>query len=194
MFQVRSRQDGQLISPSVFLPLAERVGMMPKIDLWVIHRLLRHLQGLKNLRAPIAFNVNLSNMTLAEPESLGLIAAAIKDSGVAAHQLIFEITETSELTSLHDARRFISELKKLGCRFALDDFGTGFSSFTHLRHLPVDLSRSKGGFVEHGQQRARPQDGQLNPRIGTIAQTARDHEHVDVSATLAAPGPAGEIP
>jgi len=106
--------------PSVFLPMAERVGMMPKIDLWIINRLLRHLHGLKELKAPLAFNVNLSNMTLADPESLGLIAAAIKSSGVAAHQLIFEITETSELTSLHVARRFISELKKLGFEVILD--------------------------------------------------------------------------
>jgi diguanylate cyclase (GGDEF)-like protein/PAS domain S-box-containing protein len=190
LFEVLLRmvgKDGQLISPSVFLPLAERVGMMPKIDLWVIHRLLRHLQGLKDLKAPIAFNVNLSNMTLAEPESLGLISAAIKDSGVAAHQLIFEITETSELTSLHDARRFISELKKLGCRFALDDFGTGFSSFTHLRHLPVDFVKIEGSFVEG--MTGSELDRKMVTSITHLAQSLKLRvigEHVDSFATLAA--------
>ena len=79
----------------MFVPLAERVGMMPKVDLWVISRLLRHLAGLKSLRAPIAFNVNLSNMTLADPESLALIEAAIRSSGVPPRQLVFEITETA---------------------------------------------------------------------------------------------------
>src|SRR5206468_5735964 len=100
LFEVLIRMvgnDGQLISPSVFLPLAERVGMLTKIDLWVLSRLLRYMQGLKDLKAPIAFNVNVSNTTLADPESLGLMQAAIKASGVPAHQLIFEITETSEL-------------------------------------------------------------------------------------------------
>jgi diguanylate cyclase (GGDEF)-like protein/PAS domain S-box-containing protein len=190
LFEVLLRmvgKDGQLISPSVFLPLAERVGMMPKIDLWVISRLLRNLHGLRNLNAPIAFNVNLSNMTLADPESLGLIAAAIKDSGVAAHQLIFEITETSELTSLHVARRFISELKKLGCRFALDDFGTGFSSFTHLRHLPVDFVKIEGSFVEG--MAGSELDRKMVSSITQLAQSLKLRvigEHVDSFATLAA--------
>ena len=190
LFEVLMRMvgnDGQLISPSVFLPLAERVGMMTKIDLWVINRLLRFLQGLKDLKAPIAFNVNLSNSTLADPESLVLIEAAIKASGVPPHQLIFEITETSELTSLHVARRFISELKKLGCRFALDDFGTGFSSFTHLRHLPVDFVKIEGSFVEG--MAGSELDRKMVSSITQLAQSLKLRvigEHVDSFATLAA--------
>jgi diguanylate cyclase (GGDEF)-like protein/PAS domain S-box-containing protein len=190
LFEVLIRmvgKDGQLISPSVFVPLAERVGMMPKVDLWVISRLLRHLAGLKSLRAPIAFNVNLSNMTLADPESLALIEAAIRSSGVPARQLVFEITETSELTSLHTARKFISALKKLGCRFALDDFGTGFSSFTHLRHLPVDFVKIEGSFVEG--MAGSDLDRKM---VGSITQLAQSlklkviGEHVDSFATLSA--------
>jgi diguanylate cyclase (GGDEF)-like protein/PAS domain S-box-containing protein len=190
LFEVLIRmvgKDGQLISPSVFVPLAERVGMMPKVDLWVISRLLRHLAGLKSLRAPIAFNVNLSNMTLADPESLALIEAAIRSSGVPARQLVFEITETSELTSLHTARKFISALKKLGCRFALDDFGTGFSSFTHLRHLPVDFVKIEGSFVEG--MAGSDLDRKM---VGSITQLAQSlklkviGEHVDGFATLSA--------
>jgi len=180
-------KDGQLISPSVFVPLAERVGMMPKVDLWVVNRLVKHLAGLKNIKAPIAFNVNLSNMTLADPESLALIEAAIKSSGVQARQLVFEITETSELTSLHTARKFISALKKLGCRFALDDFGTGFSSFTHLRHLPVDFVKIEGSFVEG--MAGSDLDRKM---VGSITQLAQSltlkviGEHVDGFATLQA--------
>ncbi len=180
-------KEGQLISPSVFVPLAERVGMMPKVDLWVVNRLVKHLAGLKNIKAPIAFNVNLSNMTLADPESLALIEAAIKSSGVQARQLVFEITETSELTSLHTARKFISALKKLGCRFALDDFGTGFSSFTHLRHLPVDFVKIEGSFVEG--MAGSDLDRKM---VGSITQLAQSltlkviGEHVDSFATLQA--------
>ncbi len=93
---------------------------------------------------------------------------------------IFEITETSELTSLQRARAFISALKKLGCRFALDDFGTGFSSFTHLRHLPVDLVKIEGSFVEGmvGSELDRKM-------VGSITQLAQSFrlkvigEHVD---------------
>lgn len=190
LFEVLIRmigKDGQLISPGVFVPLAERVGMMPKIDLWAINHLLRHLAELRQLRAPIAFNVNLSNLTLVDPESLGLIEAAIRSSGVPARQLVFEITETSELTSLHTARRFIASLKRLGCRFALDDFGTGYSSFTHLRHLPVDIVKIEGSFVEGLADSEL--DRKMVASITQLAQSLRLQvvgEHVDSFATLAA--------
>ena len=180
-------KDGQLISPGVFVPLAERVGMMPKLDLWVLNRLLRYLSGVRGVRAPIAFHVNLSNMTLADPDSLKLIEAAIRSSGVSARQLVFEITETSELTSLHSARKFISALKKLGCRFALDDFGTGFSSFTHLRHLPVDFVKVEGSFVQ-----GMPGSELDRKMVGSITQLAQSlklrviGEHVDSFSTLEA--------
>jgi len=180
-------KDGQLISPGVFVPLAERVGMMPKLDLWVLNRLLRYLSGVRGVRAPIAFHVNLSNMTLADPDSLKLIEAAIRSSGVPARQLVFEITETSELTSLHSARKFISALKKLGCRFALDDFGTGFSSFTHLRHLPVDFVKVEGSFVQ-----GMPGSELDRKMVGSITQLAQSlklrviGEHVDSFSTLEA--------
>ncbi|MBL8300820.1 MAG: EAL domain-containing protein [Rhodanobacteraceae bacterium] len=180
-------KDGQLISPGVFVPLAERVGMMPKLDLWVLNRLLRYLSGVRGVKAPIAFHVNLSNMTLADPDSLKLIEAAIRTSGVSARQLVFEITETSELTSLHSARKFISALKKLGCRFALDDFGTGFSSFTHLRHLPVDFVKVEGSFVQ-----GMPGSELDRKMVGSITQLAQSlklrviGEHVDSFSTLEA--------
>jgi len=180
-------KDGQLISPGVFVPLAERVGMMPKLDLWVLNRLLRYLSGVRGVRAPIAFHVNLSNMTLADPDSLKLIEATIRSSGVSARQLVFEITETSELTSLHSARKFISALKKLGCRFALDDFGTGFSSFTHLRHLPVDFVKVEGSFVQ-----GMPGSELDRKMVGSITQLAQSlklrviGEHVDSFSTLEA--------
>jgi diguanylate cyclase (GGDEF)-like protein/PAS domain S-box-containing protein len=185
-------KDGQLISPGVFVPLAERVGMMPKLDLWVLSRLLRYMTTLRDVKSPIAFHVNLSNMTLADPESLKLIEATIRASGVPARQLVFEITETSELTSLHVARKFISALKKLGCRFALDDFGTGFSSFTHLRHLPVDFVKVEGSFVQ-----GMPGSDLDRKMVGSITQLAQSlklkvvGEHVDSFSTLASLRAAG---
>ena len=126
-------------------------------------------------------------MTLADPESLGADRSGGQGSGVPAHQLIFEITETSELTSLHVARRFISALKKLGCRFALDDFGTGFSSFTHLRHLPVDFVKIEGSFVEG--MASSELDRKMVSSITQLAQSLKLRvigEHVDSFATLAA--------
>ena len=139
-------RDGQLISPSVFVPLAERVGMMPKIDLWVIGRALRFLSTLP-ANSRVGLTVNLSNATLQDSESLKLISGMIEGSGVLTSRLIFEVTETSEIGSLHSARKFMQSLRKLGVRFALDDFGTGFSSISHLKHLPVDFVKIEGSLI-----------------------------------------------
>lgn len=149
LFEVLIRmvnRDGQLVSPSVFVPLAERVGMMPKIDLWVIGRALRFLASLA-ANSRVELTINLSNATLQDPDSLKLIEGLIVGSGVSAGRLIFEITETSEIASLHSARKFMQGLRKHGVRFALDDFGTGFSSISHLKHLPVDLVKIEGSFI-----------------------------------------------
>jgi EAL domain-containing protein (putative c-di-GMP-specific phosphodiesterase class I) len=87
-------KNGEIIAPGVFVPLAERVGMMAKIDLWIVTRALRHLAQLKSHASRIAFNVNLSNQTLSDPED----AEADRGRGPAserrAGQLVFEITET----------------------------------------------------------------------------------------------------
>jgi diguanylate cyclase (GGDEF)-like protein/PAS domain S-box-containing protein len=180
-------KNGEQISPGVFVPLAERVGMMPRIDLWIITRALRHLATLKPWANRVSFNVNLSNQTLADPETLKLIADAVRAGHAAPGQLVFEITETSEMHSLHNVRRFILAMKTLGCRFALDDFGTGFSSFTHLRHLPVDFVKIEGSFVEGMAD--SDLDLKMVQSITQLAQSLKLKviaEHVDSFATLAA--------
>jgi diguanylate cyclase (GGDEF)-like protein/PAS domain S-box-containing protein len=137
-------RDGQWVSPSVFVPLAERVGLMNKIDLWVLS------QAIKTLRSTsgrLSFTVNLSNVTLQDPESIKMIEDQLRANPDVGGRLIFEVTETREIGSLHSARRAIQTLRKLGVRFALDDFGTGFSSISHLKHLPVDFVKIEGSFI-----------------------------------------------
>lgn len=186
LLRMRDRR-GEQVSPGVFVPLAERVGMMPKIDLWVVQHALAELASRADLVGRIAFNINLSNQTLADSESMALISNAIRASNVPPRALVFEITETSEMTSMHTVRRFMNQLREIGCRFALDDFGTGFSSFTHLRHLPVDFVKIEGSFVE-GMA-----DNELDhTMVASIAGLAKSMklavigEHVDSFATLAA--------
>jgi diguanylate cyclase (GGDEF)-like protein/PAS domain S-box-containing protein len=180
-------KNGEIVAPGVFVPLAERVGMMAKIDLWIVTRALRHLAQLKSHASRIAFNVNLSNQSLSDPETLKLIADAVRSANVAPGQLVFEITETAEMTNVHTVRRFIQTLKGLGCRFALDDFGTGFSSFSHLRHLPVDFVKIEGSFVEG--MTGSELDYKMVDSISSLARSLKMRviaEHVDGFATLAA--------
>ena len=141
-------RDGQLISPGVFVPLAERVNMMQKIDLWVVSNSLKALAKLSAGGAHVSLNINLSTQTLQDAESLAMIETLLKGHRVDPSRLIFEVTETQELSSMHNARKFVQALKRWGARFALDDFGTGFSSFSHLKNLDVDFIKIDGQFVE----------------------------------------------
>lgn len=184
LIRMRERK-GEFVSPAVFVPLAERVGMMSKIDLWGVRHVLAVLLEKNAFAGRVAFSINLSNQTLADTEAMSTIADLIKSTGVPPKSLVFEITETSEMTSMHLVRKHMNLLRGLGCRFALDDFGTGFSSFTHLRHLPVDFVKVEGSFVE-GMA-----DNDLDhTMVSSIVNLAKSMklavigEHVDSAATL----------
>lgn len=71
------------------------------------------------------------------------------DHGVAPRRLLVELTETSAVTDLADAQRFIEALRTTGCGICLDDFGSGFSSFAYLKHLPVDTVKIDGMFIRN---------------------------------------------
>jgi diguanylate cyclase (GGDEF)-like protein/PAS domain S-box-containing protein len=139
-------RDGQVISPSVFVPLAERASLMPKIDLWVVARTVRIAARVPD-DVQCSFAINLSNQTLADAEAMGHIENTFASHRVRPDRFIFEFSETGEIFQLHAVRRFILQLKRLGCRFALDDFGAGQNSLSHLKWLPVDLVKVSGEFV-----------------------------------------------
>lgn len=141
-------EDGQLISPTNFIPIAERHDLATAVDLWVVRRTLQLLarDEVPALRG-VAVTINLSGRSLGDEAFLGEIKGVIKQSGVETGRLYFEITETAAVANMADANRFIALLKDLGCRFVLDDFGSGFSSFAYLKNLPVDLLKIDGEFV-----------------------------------------------
>ena len=133
--------NGQIVSPGTFLSAAERFGLMPKLDRWVIETLLA-----SPLQPDCEYAVNLSGQTLMDKDYLPKLEALLRNSG-RARQISFEITESAAMSSVDTAREYIRRLKALGCRFALDDFGSGFSSFAYLRDLQVDFLKIDGSLV-----------------------------------------------
>jgi PAS domain S-box-containing protein/diguanylate cyclase (GGDEF)-like protein len=197
LFAVRMRmvgKDGQLILPRAFVPLAERVGMIQRIDLWVIHGLLAHLASERGRETPVGLVARLAPATVADPESLEAIEKAIVETGVPASQLVLEIIDSGELANLPAARRFIARLQAIGCRFVLRGSGNGQGSLPFLssQRLPGDFVRLERSLVQRVATDAR----ELK-RAASIANLAQSLDMrviagaVDSAATLAALAEAG---
>ena len=140
---------GDLIPPGSFLPVAERFGLIREIDRWVVTRAIRMLGEHRGEgRRPIV-EINLSAHSLGDAQLALHIGRELRAAGVAATQLIFEVTETTAIGNIAAARTFAERLGELGCRFALDDFGAGFGSFYYLKHLPFDFIKIDGEFVRN---------------------------------------------
>jgi diguanylate cyclase (GGDEF)-like protein len=149
LVRLRSERD-EIVPPMAFVPAAERYNLMPSVDRWV----LRNAFGLLSanlhragVRQPGLCAINLSGASINDDTFLDFVLAEFLRSGLPHSLICFEITETTAVTSLSKAAEFIAALRGLGCRFALDDFGAGVSSFSYLKHLPVDYVKIDGSFV-----------------------------------------------
>ncbi|MGA2186973.1 MAG: EAL domain-containing protein [Steroidobacteraceae bacterium] len=147
---LRMRDEaGKLVSPDNFITAAERYGITPQIDRWVIENAFRWLVSEADEREKLAMcSINLSGQSLGDDKFLPYVIDQFHRSGLDATKICFEITETAAIASFSQANRFIQALKELGCKFALDDFGTGLSSFGYLKHFPVDYLKIDGSFVK----------------------------------------------
>jgi EAL domain-containing protein (putative c-di-GMP-specific phosphodiesterase class I) len=142
--------DGQMVAPMAFIPAAERYGLMPRIDRWVIARACRELAALREGGRPLpTCMVNLSGASASDPGLADYVAECLHANGLDGAHLGFELTETVAVGNLAACSLLMSKLRGLGCLIALDDFGTGMSSFSYLRNLPIDLLKIDRAFIHH---------------------------------------------
>ncbi|XHS77236.1 EAL domain-containing protein [Burkholderiaceae bacterium UC74_6] len=180
--------EGQLIEPADFIPAAERLGMMPQVDRWVVRRVFRfYRENPEQLLRLDRATVNLSGQSLCDPAFDAFVADQLAEGGLPADKLCFEITETAAITNLQSSVRFMHKFRRAGVRFALDDFGAGVSSFAYLKTLPVDFLKIDGMFVkdiaenpvDRAMVRAINEIGQVMGRQ-TVAEFAETDEIVEI--------------
>ncbi len=140
-------KDGSIQMPDSFIPEAESMGLIDKIDQLVMEKAIIALAQFASEGLDLSLSVNLSGKAMDNPEILLLIQILLKEHDVEPSRLIIEVTETAAVSDIMGAERLMRKIRELGCRFALDDFGVGFSSLNYLKQLPVDYVKLDGMFI-----------------------------------------------
>ena len=140
------------ISPAVFIPLAEEIGVIADISTFVLEQACTECSKWPE---HISVSVNLSAKDFHSRDVVGKVGSALEAAGLASHRLEVEVTETALLDDKSSTRVFLEELKSMGVRIALDDFGTGYSSLSYLHTLPLDKVKIDRSFLMDVAQNAR---------------------------------------
>jgi EAL domain-containing protein (putative c-di-GMP-specific phosphodiesterase class I) len=157
-----------LLSPDVFIPLAEQSGLIVPLDDWVLHAAVLGCASLQTTDHRPSIAVNVSAKQLSQPGFDGIVLARLADARLPADRLVLEVTESALLDELDGGVKALVELRAHGVQVAIDDFGTGYSSLSHLARLPVDQLKVDRSFID--QLRRSDQDALL---VSTFLATAR---------------------
>lgn len=175
-----------LLSPGSFLPAADRLDMMGRIDRWIIRRVLKDTTENKlNVDAghQTRLMINLSSQAVQDPELFEYIERQMKEFSADPSLFCFEISESVAIANFMQTKRLMQALHAMGCHLALDDFGSGFSSLNYVRELPLGYLKIDGNFVHNlvsnavdaAMIKAVHEVGQVM-QLKTIAELVEDSE------------------
>jgi len=138
------RGQGEMVSPGKFIPMAEDMGIIDEIGLWVLQAACEHAADWPQ---PLSISVNLSPRQFSDPVMLDQVRDVLQHTSLPPNRLTLEITESVFMEAKAEARAKFSAIKALGCQIALDDFGTGFSSLAYIRDLAFDKIKVDRSFI-----------------------------------------------
>ncbi|MCS7101977.1 MAG: GGDEF domain-containing phosphodiesterase, partial [Burkholderiaceae bacterium] len=141
-------RDGELVPPAQFIAVAEESGQIVPITEWAIDAACRQLLAWRDAGvAPVPISINISSRHLQRGHLIEPVSRALAATGLPAHLLELELTETVLMQNIEAALPPLQALKKLGVSIAIDDFGTGYSSLAYLKRLPIDALKIDRSFV-----------------------------------------------
>lgn len=140
---------GNDVSPAEFIPVAEKIGIVDKVDDAVIRKSTEFFgEMLKRTGADLTLSVNVSVKHLMKNGFLDEIRDIVNNGSIEPNQLEIEITESIMIDSADKAIMCIEEIKKMGIKIAIDDFGTGYSSLSYLNNFPADILKIDKSFID----------------------------------------------
>lgn len=155
-----------MVSPGVFIPIAEETGMIVEIGAWALRQACRDAT---EWPSHIRVAVNLAPLQFQQSDLVDTIAAALEESGLPPERLELEITESALISNSEDVESKLKSITLLGARLALDDFGTGYSSLSYLNRFPVKKVKIDQAFSRQALDSPKTQ-----AIIGAISTLARE--------------------
>lgn len=158
------------VSPAVFVPLLETLGLIVPVGRWVIDNVCRQIAAWQRSDiGAVEVSVNVSGHQLIEGDLIADIAASLAKTGVAAHWLEVELTESSLMENTKHTIASLQRLRAMGVKISIDDFGTGYSSLAYLRRFPIDTLKIDIAFIR--EVTSNPQDAAITRTIIELAHS-----------------------
>lgn len=147
---IRWKDDnGKMVSPAVFIPIAEKNGTIVPIGTWVIEESLQAFAGWKRkYHYPLVMSLNISAIQYRQSDFVESVLHLMDKYGIAPSELELEITESVLIDDFTEVTKKLTVLRDIGIRISLDDFGTGYSSLSYLKGLPIDTLKIDKSFID----------------------------------------------
>ncbi|MBC3245056.1 EAL domain-containing response regulator [Pseudomonas lurida] len=164
------RPDYGAVSPGVFVPVLESIGLIVPVGRWVIDTVCQQIaEWQRGAIGAVEVSVNVSGHQLIEGDLIADIARLLAQHGVAPHWLEVELTEGSLMENTQHTIDSLQRLHAMGVKISIDDFGTGYSSLAYLRRFPIDTLKIDIAFIR--EVTSNPQDAAITRTIIELAHS-----------------------